>query len=72
MTRVGGEPGMYNILIKNWKYIWGLVGEVRRSELTNGKKMEVWECFLEEVGLQLDSDSRDNDPVSTGETSYLC
>lgn len=28
---------------------------MRGSELTGGKKMEVWECFLEEAGLQLDS-----------------
>lgn len=28
---------------------------MRGSELTRGKKMEVWECFLEEAGLQLDS-----------------
>ena len=28
---------------------------MRASEITSCKKEEVWECFLEEAGLELDS-----------------
>lgn len=47
---------MQHALHRKWEYSGRLVEEVRGTELVSSEqKAEVWECFLEEAGLELDS-----------------